>query len=153
MDLRTLTFSPALLDFFGFRPSILPTIVSSSEVYASLAHGALKGTPIGGLVGDQQGALVGNKCLQEGEAKCTYGTGAFLLFTTGLEPVQSANGLLTTVAYQPGKGKKPVYALEGSSKPCPSTRLVLSILIVFVSRCRRISCSVAPGQHAIHLQR
>jgi glycerol kinase len=116
MDIRTLTFSPVLLKFFELKESILPKLVSSSEVYAEIAHGALKGTPIGGLVGDQQGALVGNKCLQEGQAKCTYGTGAFLLFTTGAKPVASAHGLLTTVAYQPGKGAKPVYALEGSSK-------------------------------------
>jgi hypothetical protein len=52
---------------------------------------------IGGLVGDQQGALVGNRCLNKGEAKCTYGTGAFLLFCTGAEIVKSAHGLLGTV--------------------------------------------------------
>ncbi|KZV82900.1 actin-like ATPase domain-containing protein, partial [Exidia glandulosa HHB12029] len=68
----------------------------------------------GGVVGDQQGALVGNKCLQKGEAKCTYGTGAFLLFCTGEDVVRSRNGLVGTVAYQPGKDAKPVYALEGS---------------------------------------
>ena len=60
----------------------------------------MKGVPIAGLVGDQQGALVGNKCFAKGEAKCTYGTGAFLLFNTGAEPVSSNNGLLATVPYQ-----------------------------------------------------
>jgi len=62
-----------------------------------MSHGPLKGVPIGGLVGDQQGALVGNKCLRQGEAKCTYGTGAFLLFCTGQDIVKSGHGLLSTV--------------------------------------------------------
>ncbi|KLO19006.1 glycerol kinase [Schizopora paradoxa] len=114
MDLHTLTWHEPLLKFFGLRPSILPKLVSSSEVVGHLAFGPLAGVPISGLVGDQQGALVGNKCLEQGEAKCTYGTGAFLLFCTGSEPVGSKNGLLTTVAYQAGPGAKPVYALEGS---------------------------------------
>jgi len=114
MDLRKLEWSMPLLKFFGFKDSILPKLVSSSEVYGSIAYGALKGVRISGLVGDQQGALVGNKCFKEGEAKCTYGTGAFLLFTTGSEPVTSTNGLISTVAYQAGPNAKPVYALEGS---------------------------------------
>ncbi|KAH7922318.1 glycerol kinase [Leucogyrophana mollusca] len=114
LNLTTLKWDERLLKFFGFRPSILPKLVSSSEVYGHLAVGPLEGTPIGGLVGDQQGALVGNKCLREGEAKCTYGTGAFLLFCTGKDIVKSGHGLLSTVAYQPGPGLPPVYALEGS---------------------------------------
>lgn len=97
MNVKTLQWDPTLLNFFGFRKSILPKLVSSSEVYGTVAHGALKGVRIGGLVGDQQGALVGNKCLRQGEAKCTYGTGAFLLFCTGGEVVTSAHGLLSTV--------------------------------------------------------
>ncbi|KIJ55610.1 hypothetical protein M422DRAFT_41547 [Sphaerobolus stellatus SS14] len=114
MDLRGLQWSTPLLNFFGFKASILPKLVSSSEIYGPIAYGALKGVQVAGLVGDQQGALVGNKCFNQGEAKCTYGTGAFLLFTTGLEPVTSANGLISTVAYQAGPNAKPVYALEGS---------------------------------------
>ena len=86
-----------LLEFFGFRKSILPKLVSTSEVYGKLAYGPLQGVPIGGLVGDQQAALIGNKCLKQGEAKCTYGTGAFLLFCTGGEIVKSNHGLLSTV--------------------------------------------------------
>ncbi|KAF8916178.1 glycerol kinase [Mucidula mucida] len=96
---------PCLLDFF---------IVSTSEVCGHISEGALKGVPIGGLVGDQQGALIGNKCLQQGEAKCTYGTGGFLLFCTGNEIVKSTHGLLSTIAYQAGPNSPPVYALEGS---------------------------------------
>jgi glycerol kinase len=115
MNVRTLKWDSALLKFFGFKESMLPRIVSSSEVYGAVASGSLKGVRIGGLVGDQQGALVGNKCLRQGEAKCTYGTGAFLLFCTGADVVKSDHGLLTTVAYQAGPDAKPVFALEGSS--------------------------------------
>ncbi|KAJ7289235.1 glycerol kinase [Mycena rebaudengoi] len=114
LNTATLQWEPSLLDFFGFRPSILPKLVSTSEVYGKIAAGPLAGVPVGGLVGDQQGALVGNKCLKQGEAKCTYGTGAFLLFCTGGEIVKSNHGLLSTIAYQAGPGAKPVYALEGS---------------------------------------
>lgn len=115
MNIRTLEWSSAMLKFFGLRSSILPKIASSSEVYGHVASGVLKGVPIAGIVGDQQAALVGNKCFKDGEAKNTYGTGAFLLFNTGTEPVPSNNGLLTTVAYQNGPNAKPYYALEGSS--------------------------------------
>ncbi|KAF7331359.1 Glycerol kinase [Mycena kentingensis (nom. inval.)] len=114
LNTKTLQWEKSLLPFFGFRESILPRLVSTSEVYGKIAYGALKNVPIAGLVGDQQGALVGNKCLAQGEAKCTYGTGAFLLFCTGGDIVQSKHGLLSTIAYQAGPNAKPVYALEGS---------------------------------------
>ncbi|KAF8074908.1 glycerol kinase [Lyophyllum atratum] len=114
LNTQTLKWELSLLEFFGLRESILPKLVSTSEVYGNVAYGPLAGVPIGGLVGDQQGALVGNKCLRQGEAKCTYGTGAFLLFCTGEEIVKSDHGLLSTIAYQAGPNAKPVYALEGS---------------------------------------
>ncbi|PIL25251.1 hypothetical protein GSI_13140 [Ganoderma sinense ZZ0214-1] len=114
MNLNTLQWDDSLLKFFELKPSVLPKIVSSSEVYGELVSGALKGVKITGIAGDQQAALIGNKCLKQGEAKCTYGTGAFLLFCTGDEIVLSNHGLLSTVAYQDGKDGKPVYALEGS---------------------------------------
>ncbi|KDQ06361.1 hypothetical protein BOTBODRAFT_39646 [Botryobasidium botryosum FD-172 SS1] len=115
-DLRTLQWSAPLLEFFDLRKTVLPTVVSSSEVYGeiSTSNSALEGVRIAGIVGDQQAALVGNKCLRRGEAKNTYGTGAFLLFNTGNEVVKSTNGLISTVAYRPGPNAKPVYALEGS---------------------------------------
>ncbi|KAI0675939.1 glycerol kinase [Trametes maxima] len=113
MNLSTLTWDPILSKFFEIKDSVLPKIVSSSEVYGELAYGPLKGVKIAGLAGDQQAALVGNKCLKQGEAKCTYGTGAFLLFCTGEDIVTSKHGLLSTVAYRDGNNK-PVYALEGS---------------------------------------
>ena len=126
MSLHSQSFVPSLLDFFSLRPSILPTIVSSSQVYGTISESSsnshdpnfsnpLAGVKIAGIVGDQQAALVGNKCFKEGEAKNTYGTGAFLLFNTGNEVVRSRNGLLSTMAYWV-KGEKPFYALEGSSE-------------------------------------
>lgn len=101
LNMSTLQWEPCLLEFFGFRKSILPKLVSTSEVYGSVAYGPLAGIPIGGLVGDQQAALIGNKCLTQGEAKCTYGTGAFLLFCTGQETVKSRHGLINTVRSHP----------------------------------------------------
>lgn len=77
---------------------MLPTIASSSEVYGKISYGMLKGVEIAGLAGDQQAALVGNKCLRSGEAKCTYGTGAFLLFCTGEDVVESKAGLISSVS-------------------------------------------------------
>ncbi|CCO30771.1 glycerol kinase [Rhizoctonia solani AG-1 IB] len=90
MDLKTLQWSEPMLKFFGVKSSILPKIVSNSEVYGTVTKGKpLEGVRIAGIVGDQQGALVGNKCLKAGEAKNTYGTGAFLLFCTGDDVVLS----------------------------------------------------------------
>ena len=98
LNIRTLKWDPRLLKFFGLKESILPRLASTCEVYGEIASGALQGVKIGGLVGDQQGALIGNKCLTQGEAKCTYGTGAFLLFCTGDDIVYSDHGLLSTVS-------------------------------------------------------
>jgi len=78
LKIRTLKWDPVLLHVFDLRESVLPRLVSTSEVYGNLTYGPLKGVPLAGLVGDQQGALIGNKCLAQGQAKCTYGTGAFL---------------------------------------------------------------------------
>ncbi|KAI9499509.1 glycerol kinase [Zychaea mexicana] len=113
MDIHTLQWSQDAINFFGFQGLQLAKIVSSSSVYGNIASGALEGIPIAGCLGDQQAALVGQKCFSVGEAKNTYGTGCFMLFNIGSEPVLSKNGLLTTVAYQLGSDK-PVYALEGS---------------------------------------
>lgn len=117
ISLKTLQWHPPLLRFFSLRPSILPKIVSSAEVYGSISDSLglpLSGVPIAGIVGDQQAAMVGNKCLKKGQAKCTYGTGAFVLFNTGEDIVRSNYGLISTVAFQAGPNSKPIYALEGS---------------------------------------
>jgi glycerol kinase len=112
MDLGTLDWNPSVVAALDLPPGLLPRIGSSSEVYG-LATGALAGVPISGDLGDQQAALFGQTCFAAGEAKNTYGTGCFMLVNTGAQPVHSASGLLTTVAYRVGS-ESPVYALEGS---------------------------------------
>ncbi|CAO3611503.1 unnamed protein product [Cunninghamella blakesleeana] len=118
MDIHTLQWSAEALSFFGFDPDLLlhrlPKIKSSSEIYGHVHDGVLKGIPLSGCLGDQQAALVGQKCFYEGDAKNTYGTGCFMLFNTGETRVISKNGLLSTVAYQFGPDRPPCYALEGS---------------------------------------
>ncbi|ORZ40059.1 glycerol kinase [Catenaria anguillulae PL171] len=114
MDLRERKWSPKMLDFFGIQEAWLPKIMPSSYVYAHVHGGALAGVPLAGNLGDQQAALVGQKCFAVGEAKNTYGTGCFMLFNTGAEVVPSKHGLLTTAGYDIPKLGAPTYALEGS---------------------------------------
>jgi glycerol kinase len=115
MDLRTRAWDPELLELFDVPASVLPQIRGSSEVYGTTrgVKGLPDGIPVAGIAGDQQAALFGQACFKPGEAKCTYGTGAFLLQNVGPEPVLSSRGLLTTVAWT--IGGETTYALEGSS--------------------------------------
>jgi glycerol kinase len=112
MDLRTLAWDGELLDAMGIPAAMLPQIRPSAEVYGR-AGGVLDGVPVASALGDQQAALFGQTCFQPGEAKCTYGTGSFLLLNTGATPVISQHGLLTTVGYQIGADPAR-YALEGA---------------------------------------
>jgi glycerol kinase len=112
MNLSTLDWDDDLLAAFDIPRAMLPEILPSSYVYGE-ATGDLAGVPVAGALGDQQAALFGQTCFAAGEAKCTYGTGSFLLLHTGERPVPSERGLLTTVAYQIGDAA-PAYALEGS---------------------------------------
>ena len=115
MDLRTLQWDDELLGHLDVPRSLLPEIRSCSEIYGvTRGLGVLPdGIPIAGMAGDQQAALFGQVCFEPGEAKCTYGTGAFLLMNTGTEPVASERGLLTTVGWQ--LDGEVNYALEGSA--------------------------------------
>ncbi|MBL3686763.1 glycerol kinase [Leucobacter zeae] len=114
MDLETLAWREDLLEAFGVPRSMLPEIRSSSEVYGTVeASSLLRGTPVAGILGDQQAATFGQAAFDAGESKNTYGTGCFLIFQTGTEIVHSTNGLLTTVGYRLGDGPAH-YALEGS---------------------------------------
>jgi len=112
MNLHTLAWDDDLLDMLGVPRAMLPEIRPSSEIYGE-AGDALAGVPVASVLGDQHAALVGQTCFSPGEAKCTYGTGSFLLLNTGERPVTSNSGLLTTLGYQLGAGE-PTYALEGS---------------------------------------
>ena len=117
MNLETLQWDGELLDLFGIPEAMLPEIVPSSDPArfgTTRADGPFGGeVVIGGTLGDQHAAMVGQLCFTAGQAKNTYGTGNFLLLNTGTELVRSENGLLSTVCYQFGS-EPPVYALEGS---------------------------------------
>jgi glycerol kinase len=112
MNIRTLEWDPFLLELFDIPPEMLPAIRPSMDVYGTCT-GLLEGVPLAAALGDQQAALFGQTCFDAGDAKCTYGTGSFLLLNTGSEVVPSSHGLLPTLAYQIA-GQEPVYALEGS---------------------------------------
>ncbi len=112
MNLETLNWDDEILDAMRVPRAMLPKIMPSAAVYGT-AVGALEGIPVAGDLGDQQAALFGQTCFSVGEAKNTYGTGCFMLLNTGLKPVPSQNGLLTTVGYKIGD-QPTVYCLEGS---------------------------------------
>jgi glycerol kinase len=113
MNLSTLGWDESIAADLTIPTSMLPEIRSSSEVYGECKPGVLNGTPVAGILGDQQAATFGQACLEKGSAKNTYGTGNFMLLNTGTEQVPSRNGLLTTICYQLGE-QETVYALEGS---------------------------------------
>ncbi len=113
MNLHTLDWDDQLLAAFGVPRELLPEIRPSAEIYGEVISGPLRGVPVGAALGDQQAALFGQTCFSPGEAKCTYGTGSFLLFNTGTQLVTSSHGLLTTVGCRVGE-EPPTYALEGS---------------------------------------
>ena len=112
MNLRTLSWDDELLEFFDVPRAMLPEIRSSTEVYGTTSR-VVPGIRIAAALGDQQAALFGQTCFAPGEAKCTYGTGSFLLLNTGTTPVLSTHGMLTTVGFKIGD-EPAVYALEGS---------------------------------------
>ena len=114
-DIAKMQFSQDLLDRFAVPRALLPEVAPCAGEFARTkgVPGLPDGVPITGVAGDQQAALFGQACFSPGDAKCTYGTGAFLLMNTGDEPVPSTHGLVTTVAWQiPGER---AYALEGSA--------------------------------------
>lgn len=115
-NLRERRFDDTLCALFSVPPQTLPTVVPSQGICAHTrgVPGLPDGIPIAGLLGDQQAALFGQMCFSPGQAKCTYGTGAFLLLNTGPHIVPSKNGLLTTVAWQ-DQDQTFCYALEGSA--------------------------------------
>lgn len=111
MNLDTLQWDEELLHIWNIPKSMLPEIKASSEVYGYTRLLGLE-MPIASIAGDQQSALFGQMCFDEGQCKNTYGTGCFLLFNTGNKRVESKNGLVTTVGWK--IGDEVVYALEGS---------------------------------------
>lgn len=104
-----------LCDCLGVPENVLPEVLPCTDEFGVTKDvpGLPDGIPIRGIAGDQQAALFGQCCFDAGEAKCTYGTGAFAMLNTGTTPVPSTHGLLTTVAWQ--LGDTVTYALEGSA--------------------------------------
>jgi len=119
MNLKSGRWDKALLDLFEVPGEILPRIVPSSAVVGHThgVRGLPDGIPIAGIAGDQQAATFGQACFAVGDAKCTFGTGSFIVMNTGDKPLRSRSGLLSTVAWQLGDDK-PVYALEGGAFVC-----------------------------------
>lgn len=110
-NIHTLQWDAELLDILGVPLSMMPQVKSSSEVYGRTS---LLGedVPVSGIAGDQQAALFGQMCTEQGAVKNTYGTGCFLLMNTGEKPIVSKNNLLTTIAWK--LDGMVTYALEGS---------------------------------------
>ena len=116
-NINTLDWDDELLELFGVPRSMLPELHPSSYIFGYTDPNVLGARlPIGGVAGDQQAALFGQRCFDKGELKNTYGTGGFLLMNTGDKPCFTDNGLLTTVAW--GIDGKVNYALEGSVFVC-----------------------------------
>ena len=116
-DIDELKWDETLCEKLGIPMSMLPTPVPSSKIYGTVAPGltgleALAGIPVCGSAGDQAAALIGQGCIDRGQAKNTYGTGCFTLLNTGDQSVRSSSGLVTSVAWS--IGGKTTYALEGS---------------------------------------
>ena len=113
-NIKELKWDDEILEILDIPKSMLPDVKPSSYVYGHTDEGMLSGAqiPIAGCAGDQQAALFGQTCFEEGSAKNTYGTGCFMLMNTGENIVESKHGLLTTIAW--GVDGKVEYALEGS---------------------------------------
>ncbi|MBQ8580025.1 MAG: glycerol kinase GlpK [Oscillospiraceae bacterium] len=112
-NINTLCWDDEILERMHIPTSMLPAVQPSSALYGHTAAAYFGAPiPISGAAGDQQAALFGQTCFAPGDAKCTYGTGAFLLMNTGEKPIFSQNGLVTTIAW--GLGGTVTYALEGS---------------------------------------
>ena len=112
MNLSTLDWDDELLSVMGIPRAVLPRIVPSLGVLGTTVD-PVAGIPVAAVIGDQQASLFGQTAFEPGEAKCTFGTGSFLLLNTGTELVRSHHGLISTVAHKID-GEPVVYALEGA---------------------------------------
>ena len=111
VNLKTLDYDDELLSLFGIPRSALPEIVACDEIVGEFNYDGVS-IPICGIAGDQQAALIGQRCFNAGDIKATYGTGLFALCNIGEKPEISGGKLLMTVGYK--IGDKTVYAYEGS---------------------------------------
>lgn len=140
MNVATGAWDDDLLKFFGVPRELLPEIADSSGLFGTTK--GLKvlpdGIPITGIAGDQQAALFGQACFEEGESKCTFGTGSFLLINSGPRMVRSKSGLLTTVAWRLKGDTQMTYALEGGAFICGAAVQFLRDQLGFIKESREI---------------
>ena len=136
MNLRTADWDHDLLDAFGVPREMLADINPSSGEFGRTKGLTFlpDGLPIAGIAGDQQAALFGQTCFDEGESKCTFGTGSFLLMNTGSRMVHSQSGLLTTAAWKLKGDKEMTYALEGGAFICGAAVQFLRDQLGFVKK-------------------
>ncbi len=114
-NIHTGAWDDELLELFDVPRSMMPEVRPSASFFGETSNpGVIQGIPIMGVAGDQQAALFGQGCFSPGDAKCTYGTGCFLLMNTGTRAQLSRNGLITTVAACGPNASGLQYALEGS---------------------------------------
>ncbi|XP_001946651.2 glycerol kinase-like [Acyrthosiphon pisum] len=111
MNINTLKWDKLLLKFFGISEKFLPTIKTSSEVFGNIFEGHLIDTPVSGIIGNRQAALIGQKCFRSGLTKGILDKSGSIFTITGEDKVFSKNGLLTTIAYR--LDSRPIFALEG----------------------------------------
>ncbi len=111
-NIHALKWDEELLSIFEIPLNMLPEVRSSSEIYGKTAGQMGSGIPISGIAGDQQAALFGQMCVDQGMIKNTYGTGCFMMMNIGNNPIVSESRLLTTIAWKIGSDTQ--YALEGS---------------------------------------
>lgn len=140
MNLDTGEWDDKLLELFRIPRAILPSIESSSGVFGTTLRqkNVPDGIPITGMAGDQQAALFGQACFAVGEAKCTFGTGSFLLLNTGARRVTSSAGLLTTAAWRLKGESKMTYALEGGAFICGAAVQFLRDQLGFIKEAKEI---------------
>lgn len=151
-DIHTHSWDKELLALFDVPASILPVVHGNAHVFGE-SDAALTGRPlpVAGMAGDQQAALIGQRCFKPGMVKSTYGTGCFLLANVGDKPILSSNRLLTTPAYR--IGDEDAYALEGSIFVAGAAVKWLRDrlgLIASAQDTARLAASV-PDDHGVHL--
>ncbi len=140
MNLEKCAWDKDMLKIFGVSAGILPEICASDEVFGFTSGLSFlpDGIPISGVAGDQQAALFGQTCFSAGEAKCTFGTGSFMLMNTGAKPKFSKHKLLSTVAWKLKQDKKVTYALEGGAFICGAAVQWLRDGLGIISKAREI---------------
>ncbi len=139
MNIKTAEWDEDLLKFFHVPRALLPEVRDSAGFFGETK--GLKvlpdGIPITGMAGDQQAALFGQACFEEGESKCTFGTGSFLLINSGTTRLHSKSGLLTTAAWRL-KGEEMTYALEGGAFICGAAVQFLRDQLGFIKKSSEI---------------